>query len=119
MDLRLRAVTVPVSDVDRAKACRVERVGFSVDRSSGRRCSPFRRADAPGPSARIAGQTGYMDSVAGSITGMQPTSTMSSGSTHSFGDKASTCRAWRTIDGRFCFFSTPDGNGWSVHGPVL
>ena len=20
--------------------------------------------------------------------------------------------------GRFCFFSDPDGNGWSVHGPL-
>jgi hypothetical protein len=22
------------------------------------------------------------------------------------------------VEGRFCFFSDPDGNGWSVHGPA-
>ena len=31
MDLRLELVTVPVADVDRAKAFYVEQVGFSVE----------------------------------------------------------------------------------------
>jgi len=31
MDMKLKLVPVPVSDVDRAKAFYVEKVGFSVD----------------------------------------------------------------------------------------
>jgi hypothetical protein len=59
MKLRLELVTVPVSDVDRAKAFYVDQVGFSSEQDV---------------------QVEY---------------------------------PW----GRFCFFSDPDGNGWSVHEP--
>ena len=66
MDLRLELVTVPVSDVDRAKAFYVEQVGFSVEQD-------VRVDDAhrfvelmpPGSPCSIALTTGYVHSAPG------------------------------------------------------
>jgi len=72
MDLRLELVTVPVSDIDRAKAFYTEQVGFSVDQDvqvdGGHR---FVDLMPPGSRCSIALQTGYVDSVPGSLGGVQ------------------------------------------------
>jgi uncharacterized glyoxalase superfamily protein PhnB len=73
---RLELVTVPVAEVDRAKAFSVDQVGFSrsTSRTSSRRAA-LRAGGVPA--------TDVQDFP------------------------------W----GRFCFFTDPDGNGWSVHEP--
>jgi predicted enzyme related to lactoylglutathione lyase len=112
-------VTVPVADVDRAKAFYVERVGFSTVQDV--------RVDAqhrfvellpPGSPCSIALTAGYVDSAPGSVQGIQVNV-----------DDVDEVRALlhdRGVDvseiqeypwGRFCFFADPDGNGWSVHEP--
>jgi catechol 2,3-dioxygenase-like lactoylglutathione lyase family enzyme len=73
VDFRLELVTVPVADVDRAKACYVDQVGFGVEQDV---------------QARSCGRRGV------TVTDVQDF-------------------PW----GRFCFFSDPDGNRWSVHEP--
>jgi predicted enzyme related to lactoylglutathione lyase len=119
MELRLEMVTVPVADVDRAKAFYVERVGFSTVQDV--------RVDAqhrfvellpPGSPCSIALTAGYVDSAPGSVQGIQVNV-----------DDVDEVRALlhdRGVDvseiqeypwGRFCFFADPDGNGWSVHEP--
>jgi catechol 2,3-dioxygenase-like lactoylglutathione lyase family enzyme len=119
MELRLEMVTVPVADVDRAKAFYVERVGFSTVQDV--------RVDAqhrfvellpPGSPCSIALTAGYVDSAPGSLQGIQVNV-----------DDVDEVRALlrdRGVEvseiqeypwGRFCFFADLDGNGWSVHEP--
>ena len=73
MDLRLELVTVPVSDVDRAKTFYVAQVGFSVEQDpqvdDDHR---FVELVPPGSHCSIALQMGYVDSVPGSLGGVQP-----------------------------------------------
>ncbi len=72
MDLRLELVTVPVSDVDRAKAFYVEQVGFSVEQDVQVDADHrFVELMPPGSRCSIALQTGYVDSVPGSLGGVQ------------------------------------------------
>ena len=118
MDLRLELVTVPVSDVDRAKAFYVEQVGFSVEQDVQVDADHrFLELMPPGSRCSIALQTGYVDSMPGSLGGVQLNV-----------DDVDEVRALlrrQGVDvsevqdlpwGRFCFLSDPDGNGWSVHG---
>jgi catechol 2,3-dioxygenase-like lactoylglutathione lyase family enzyme len=72
MDMRLELVTVPVADVDRAKAFYVEQAGFSVEQDvqidTGHR---FVELMPPGSPCSIALQMGYVDSAPGSLGGIQ------------------------------------------------
>jgi catechol 2,3-dioxygenase-like lactoylglutathione lyase family enzyme len=118
---RLEVVVVPVSDVDRAVAFYVERLGFSVDHDT--------RIDAatrvvqltpPGSSCSIAIGTGLAPMEPGSVRGLQLVV-----------DDMDAARAelvGRGLDPgeirelgrpgrpgfRFLFFDDPDGNGWAV-----
>jgi predicted enzyme related to lactoylglutathione lyase len=117
---RLELVTVPVSDVDRAKAFYVEQVGFDVEQDV--RVDERHRFVAlmpPGSPCSIALAAGYVDAEPGSLKGVQVNV-----------DDADAAQAFlrdRGVDvsdvhefpwGRFCFFSDPDGNTWSVHEPA-
>jgi predicted enzyme related to lactoylglutathione lyase len=120
MDLRLELVPIPVSDVDRAKAFYADQVGFGIEQDvrvdAGHR---FVELTPPGSSCSIALTTGYIEAVPGTIKGLQL----------NVDDAVQVCEHLRSrgIDvsdiedhpwGRFCFFTDPDGNSWSVHGPV-
>ena len=120
MHMRLELVTVPVSDVDRAKAFYVEQVGFQVQQDlqvdDDHR---FVELTPPGSPCSIALQTGYVHSAPGSLGGVQ----LNVDDVHEVHQHL----LERGVDvsevqdypwGRFCFFSDPDGNGWSVHGPL-
>jgi ketosteroid isomerase-like protein/catechol 2,3-dioxygenase-like lactoylglutathione lyase family enzyme len=118
--LSLELVTVPVSDVDRAKAFYVEQVGFSADHDHQvDENLRFVQLTPPGAACSIAIGTGLVDSPPGSLKGLQVV----------VEDADAACAALRDrgVDvtdvqeypwGRFCFFSDPDGNGWSVQEPV-
>lgn len=120
MDMRLELVTVPVSDVDRAKAFYVEQVGFIVEQDlQVNDAHRFVELMPPGSTCSIALTTGYVDSAYGSLAGVQLNVDDL--------DEVHTFLRERGVDvsdaqdypwGRFCFFSDPDGNGWSVHGPL-
>jgi catechol 2,3-dioxygenase-like lactoylglutathione lyase family enzyme len=119
MELRLEMVTVPVADVDRAKAFYVERVGFSTVQDV--------RVDAqhrfvellpPGSPCSIALTAGYVDSAPGSVQGIQVNVDDVDevrALLHDRGVEVSEIQEYPW--GRFCFFADPDGNGWSVHEP--
>jgi predicted enzyme related to lactoylglutathione lyase len=116
MDLRLEMVTVPVADVDRAVAFYV-RLGLTVEQDvqvdDEHR---FVELVPPGSPCTIALTRGYVDAPPGSLKGAQLNV-----------DDADAAHDWlqaRGADvsevqsfpwGRFCFFSDPDGNEWSVH----
>src|SRR5215208_1818577 len=72
MDYRLELVAVPVSDVDRAKAFYVEKVGFNADHDH--RISDelrFVQLTPPGSGCSIALGTGVTDAQPGSVKGLQ------------------------------------------------
>jgi catechol 2,3-dioxygenase-like lactoylglutathione lyase family enzyme len=119
MDLSLELVTVPVADVDRAKAFYVEQLGFRADMdvrtADGRR---FVRLTPPGSICCIAIGEGWIDTQPGSLQGTQLV-------VEDVDEVHAVLRA-RGVEvsdvqeypwGRFVFFSDPDGNGWSVQQP--
>ena len=119
MHFKLELVTVPVTDVDRAKAFYVDRAGFSVDQDvrvdDGHR---FVELMPPGSPCSIALTEGYVTSPPGSLQGVQ-LNVDDADAAHAFlperGVEVSDIQSFPW--GRFCFFTDPDGNGWSVHEP--
>jgi catechol 2,3-dioxygenase-like lactoylglutathione lyase family enzyme len=117
---RLELVTVPVSDVDRAKAFYVDKAGFSVEQDRQiDESHRFVELLPPGSPCSIALTAGYVDSEPGSLKGVQ-VNVDDADAAHAFlrdrGVEVSEIQAFPW--GRFCFFSDPDGNTWSVHEPV-
>jgi catechol 2,3-dioxygenase-like lactoylglutathione lyase family enzyme len=114
---RLEMVTVPVADVDRAKTFYVDRVGFAVEQDvridEGHRFVELAPPESP---CTIALTEGYVDAAPGSLRGAQfnvPDAVAAHDFLRDRGVDVSDVQAFPW--GRFCFFSDPDGNTWSVH----
>jgi len=120
MDLRLELVSVPAADVDRAKAFYVDQVGFGVEQDV-QVDENHRFVELMPPDCRcsIALTTGYIDSQPGCLKGVQ-LNVEKVDEVHAFlRDREVEVSAIQNYPwGRFCFFSDPDGNGWSIHGPL-
>jgi catechol 2,3-dioxygenase-like lactoylglutathione lyase family enzyme len=117
VDFKLELVTVPVSDVDRAKAFYTEKAGFNADHDhTVSEDLRFVQLTPPGSACSISigkGLNGGMEP--GSVKGLQVVVTDI--------EEARAELAGRGVDvtevqdfpwGRFVFFSDPDGNGWAV-----
>jgi catechol 2,3-dioxygenase-like lactoylglutathione lyase family enzyme len=117
---KLELVTVRVSDVDRAKAFYVDQAGFNVeqDHQVDER-HRFVELMPPGSACSIALTAGYVDADPGSLQGVQ-LNVDDADAAHAFlrarGVDVSEIQAFPW--GRFCFFTDPDGNGWSIHEPA-
>jgi predicted enzyme related to lactoylglutathione lyase len=116
MDFKLELVTVPVSDVDRAKAFYVEQAGFVADHdhtvSDDLR---FVQITPPGSACSIAFGTGLTESEPGSVKGLQlvvDDIERAHAELEARGTQVSDIddQPW----GRFVYFSDPDGNAWAV-----
>jgi catechol 2,3-dioxygenase-like lactoylglutathione lyase family enzyme len=116
MDWKLELVTVPVSDVDRAKAFYTDQVGFHADHDH--RLSDalrFVQLTPPGSACSIAIGTGLSTAAPGSAPNLQ----LVVGDIGAARSELAQ-RGVRVSDvqdfpwGRFVFFSDPDGNRWSV-----
>jgi catechol 2,3-dioxygenase-like lactoylglutathione lyase family enzyme len=116
MDMRLELVAVPVTDVDRAKAFYVDKVGFNADHDH--RVNEqlrFVQLTPPGSACSIVMGIGITDMAPGSQKGLQIVV-----------DDVETVRqelSSRGVEtsevevmpwGSFIFFSDPDGNTWAV-----
>jgi predicted enzyme related to lactoylglutathione lyase len=120
VDMRLELVTVPVSDIDRAKRFYVDQVGFAVEQDVRvDEAHRFVELLPPGASCSVALTAGYVHSAPGSLEGVQ-LNVNDVDEVHanlrSRGVEVSTIQDYPW--GRFCFFSDPDNNGWSIHGPL-
>ncbi|TWD81259.1 catechol 2,3-dioxygenase-like lactoylglutathione lyase family enzyme [Kribbella amoyensis] len=116
MDWKLELVSVPVSDVDRAKAFYVDKVGFNADHDH--QVSDelrFVQLTPPGSACSIALGTGLPQAEPGSVRGLQIVVADV--------DAARAELAGRGVEvsdvqdfpwGRFVFFEDPDGNGWAL-----
>jgi catechol 2,3-dioxygenase-like lactoylglutathione lyase family enzyme len=116
MDFRLELVSVPVSDVDRAKAFYTEKAGFNLDHDhdvgGGLR---FVQLTPPGSPTSIAIGTGMSQAAPGSVEGLQLVVTdieAAHGELAGRGVEVSEIQDFPW--GSFVFFSDPDGNKWAV-----
>ena len=116
MEWKIELVAIPVTDVDRAKAFYVDKVGFDADHdhtvSDDLR---FVQLTPPGSACSIAIGVGITEAAPGSVHGMQ----MVVGDIH----EAHATLSARGVDvseiqqfpwGDFVFFADPDGNRWAV-----
>ncbi len=115
MDWKLELVTIPVSDVDRAKAFYVEQAGFVADHdhvvSAGLR---FVQLTPPGSACSIAIGTGLTESAPGSAQAQLVVADVYS-AREELRSRGLEVGDVRTFDwGSFVFFADPDGNRWAV-----
>ncbi len=120
MEMKLELVSVPVSDVDRAKAFYVDQVGFNPDHDH--RVSDelrFVQLTPPGSGCSIAIGTGMTTMPPGSVEGLQLVVDDI--------EAAHAVLAGRGVEvsevqdfpwGSFVFFADPDGNRWNVQQKV-
>jgi predicted enzyme related to lactoylglutathione lyase len=116
IDMKLELIQVPVSDIDRAKAFYVDQVGFNADHdhqvSDEMR---FVQLTPPGSACSIAIGTGIMETVPGSVQGLQlVVSDADAARAHLVEHGVEVGEVQEFPWGRFVFFKDPDGNGWAV-----
>lgn len=116
MDWKLELITIPVSDVDRAKTFYVEQVGFHADHDH--QVSDelrFVQLTPPGSACSIALGTGLTDAPPGSAPGLQiVVSDVAAARAHLVGRGVEVSDVQHLDWGSFVFFSDPDGNAWAV-----
>ena len=115
MDLKLELVTVPVSDVDRAKAFYVDQAGFNADHDhASTRELRFVQLTPPGSACSITIGAGLSDVPPGSAQLQLVVADV-----HAARDellaRGLEVGDVQTFDwGSFVFFADPDGNRWAV-----
>ena len=116
MDWKLELVTVPVSDVDRAKAFYVDQVGFNADVDQVvNEEMRFIQLTPPGSACSIAIGRGIVDTVPGSVAGLQlVVSDIDEARRQLLEGGVEVGEVQDFPWGRFVFFADPDGNRWNV-----
>ena len=116
MDFKLELVSVPVSDVDRAKAFYTEEAGFNADHdhvvSDEIR---FVQLTPPGSACSISIGKGLVDTAPGSAQGLQLVVTDIQAAHDELAGRGVEVSDVQSFPwGDFVFFKDPDGNGWAV-----
>jgi len=116
MDWKLELVSVPVSDVDRAKSFYVDQAGFHADHDH--KVSDeirFVQLTPPGSACSIALGTGLVNTPPGSAQGLQLVVPDIEAAHAELVERGVEVSEIQKFDwGSFVFFSDPDGNGWAV-----
>ena len=116
MDYKLELVTLPVSDVDRAKAFYVDQLGFNADHDH--RVSPelrFVQLTPPGSGCSIAIGEGLTPAEPGSVRGMQLVVKDIEVAKRELTDRGADVGEISDLPwGRFLFLKDPDGNDWAI-----
>ncbi|MCW3032950.1 MAG: hypothetical protein QOK19_890 [Solirubrobacteraceae bacterium] len=116
MDYKLELITVPVSDVDRAKAFYAENAGFIAehDHKVDERIR-FVQLTPPGSACSIAIGSGLTDAAPGSAQGLQLIVADAEAAREDLAGRGVEVGDVQDFPwGRFVFFKDPDGNGWAV-----
>lgn len=115
-DWRIELITIPVTDVDRAKAFYVDQVGFVADHDH--RVSEtlrFVQLTPPGSACSIAIGEGLTDMEPGSQRGLQIVIPDADAALAHLRENGVEAEGVADLDwGRFVTFSDPDGNAWSL-----
>ena len=116
MDWKLELVSVPVSDVDRAKTFYVDQVGFNPDHDF--QVNPelrFVQLTPPGSACSISIGDGLTEATPGSAQGLQIVVADVAGAREELVDRGVEVSDVQVFDwGSFVFFKDPDGNGWAL-----
>jgi predicted enzyme related to lactoylglutathione lyase len=117
MDMKLELISVPVSDVDRAKAFYTEQVGFNADHDH--KVSDemrFVQLTPPGSACSIAIGTAIGDQRSpGSAQGLQMVVQDAAAARAELAGRGVEVSEVQEFPwGRFVFFQDPDGNGWAL-----
>jgi predicted enzyme related to lactoylglutathione lyase len=114
--MRLELIQVPVSDIDRAKAFYVDKVGFAADHDH--QVSDelrFVQLTAPGSACSIALTSGAHQMAPGSIEGLQLVVEDAEASRDELAERGVDVSDVQVFPwGSFVFFKDPDGNGWAL-----
>jgi len=116
MDMRLELISVPVSDVDRAKDFYVERAGFVLDHDhTVSEDVRFVQLTPPGSKASIAIGKGLSSMTPGVLEGLQVVVADIEATRDALAGRGVEVSEIHDFPwGRFVYFSDPDGNGWAV-----
>jgi catechol 2,3-dioxygenase-like lactoylglutathione lyase family enzyme len=116
MDWKLELVSIPVSDVDRAKSFYTDKVGFNADHDHTVSDEiRFVQLTPPGSACSIAVGTGIVDAPPGSAPGLQLVVVDVNAARAELVDRGVEVSDVQEFPwGSFVFFSDPDGNRWSV-----
>ena len=120
MDIKIELVTLPVTDVDRAKDFYV-RAGFNADHDH--RVSPelrFVQLTPPGSACSICIGEGLTEADPGSVRGMQAVVADAEAAHATLTERGIEVspvddQPW----GRFVYFADPDGNQWALQQIVI
>jgi catechol 2,3-dioxygenase-like lactoylglutathione lyase family enzyme len=116
MDWKLELVSVPVSDVDRAKDFYTEKAGFIAEHDH--RVSDeirFVQVTPPGSACSITFGTGITEMTPGSVQGLQLVVPDVEAARNELLERGVEVGEVQVFPwGSFVFFSDPDGNGWAV-----
>ena len=116
MDWKLELVAVPVTDVDRAKAFYVDKVGFVPDHDH--QVSDevrFVQLTPPGSACSIAIGRGLTEVAPGSVQGLQVVVEDIEAAHAALAEGGVEVSDVQDFPwGRFVFFADPDGNRWAV-----
>lgn len=115
-DMRLELIQVPVSDIDRAKAFYVEKVGFRADHDHQVTDElRFVQLTPPGSACSIALTSGAHHMKPGSIDGIQMVVKDAEATRAELAQRGVEVSDVQTFPwGTFVFFKDPDGNGWAL-----
>lgn len=115
-DWRIELITIPVTDVDRAKAFYVDQVGFIADHDH--RVSDtlrFVQLTPPGSACSIAFGEGLTDMEPGTQRGLQIVVQSADDALAHLRENGVEAEGVADLDwGRFVTFSDPDGNAWAL-----
>jgi predicted enzyme related to lactoylglutathione lyase len=115
-EMRIELIQVPVSDIDRAKAFYVEKVGFNADNDHQVTDElRFVQLTPPGSSCSIALTSGAHHMTPGSVEGLQMVVDDAKASRQELAERGVEVSDVQEFPwGSFVFFQDPDGNGWAL-----
>jgi catechol 2,3-dioxygenase-like lactoylglutathione lyase family enzyme len=116
MDWKLEVVSIPVTDVDRAKDFYVNQVGFSADHDyQVNDALRFVQLTPPGSACSVVLGTGITDMTPGSQRGVQVVvEDVEAARQHLIANGVTASEVDVQPWGSFVTFSDPDGNTWSL-----
>jgi catechol 2,3-dioxygenase-like lactoylglutathione lyase family enzyme len=116
MDYRIELLTLPVTDVDRARDFYVNQAGFQLDHDH--RVNEqlrFVQLTPPGSGCSIAVGEGLLDSEPGSVKGLQMVVDDIEAAQAELSGRGLAIGDIHDLEwGRFLYFSDPDGNAWAI-----
>ncbi len=114
--MKLEVVPVPVTDVDRAKAFYVERIGFNADFDQQvDETVRFVQLTPPGSACSIVIGTGITDMAPGSVKGLMMVVADAQATRDELIGRGAEVSEVEVLEwGSFVYFSDPDGNTWAL-----